>query len=621
MGVRGLRKFIKKNQGLMKDFELCGAKLVIDGNNLLYHLFDASGTDYLHGGDYMQYAAQVQAFFQTLQSCHVSPFIVFDGGHDPGDLKLQKRLSRAKDRIADVERLKTVPPLLIYEVFRQVVDNFGIPFVVCDLDADHDAAVLANDMSCPLLSFDSDFFVFKLQYGLIPFETLDMNVVYKMEDHTGSSKTYLKCKIYFSDALSRFFPRLGSDAVILMATLLGNDHITRDLLYDFYRSLRLGPARIPLKFERKETDILKLFNWLLEQEDLTTAIDEVIQRTRNPEKRGEVRAAIMTSIDQYTLEPLKCKFRLSEHFDDHAQKRDVKSYEGNAIPEWVKRWHETGKISMVLQNIIVLRRNIFMSQMEDIRSMSSYRCAVPIRKILYGILTSSDSDPNRRIKEIDRDGQNVEEMYLAPATGVPKLCEIPNLTIDERQTMFLETLGLHPTLLRNLPDDAKLLTSVIRFVFHNSQPSMDENHVHAMLCCLFAINIKLQVEDMKGFGLSMIKEVISGRASGELEDNMEYINVFLGQERRADKRHTRINVIDAFAQYQACFMAAFDLNQILMCPFPNVNPAEIIHGTLLHNMYLEFERKSSPDHRVNELLHGLPELSELYNKMLSLILS
>ena len=46
---------------------------------------------------------------------------------------------------------------------------------MADGDADETIAKLANYYSCPVLAADSDYFIFNLQAGYIPIDTLDLD--------------------------------------------------------------------------------------------------------------------------------------------------------------------------------------------------------------------------------------------------------------------------------------------------------------------------------------------------------------------------------------------------------------------------------------------------------------
>lgn len=97
MGIKGIKKLIESNEGIfLANCELQSTALVIDGPNLLHYLFTTSrDLDFLHGGDYNEFASVIRDFFQTLQSCHVRPLVVMDGGHSIDDRKLNTKIDKS----------------------------------------------------------------------------------------------------------------------------------------------------------------------------------------------------------------------------------------------------------------------------------------------------------------------------------------------------------------------------------------------------------------------------------------------------------------------------------------------------------------------------------------------
>ena len=105
MGVDGLTTYIKNNRSLWKQIELSGRKLIIDGDNLCYHLYNENGFDCRCGGQYEEFYSEVIAFFDALESQRVKSFVVLDGAYDKSDKKLETKKKRAQDRIETSERL------------------------------------------------------------------------------------------------------------------------------------------------------------------------------------------------------------------------------------------------------------------------------------------------------------------------------------------------------------------------------------------------------------------------------------------------------------------------------------------------------------------------------------
>lgn len=179
MGVRGLTTYIAQNAELyLKPFELCGCKLVIDGDNLALQIYRWVGNcNGAFGGDYDYYFALVVDVFKMFLQCNVSPYVILDGGYETKKIKTIK--SRFRQKIASIKHVnphdcKTTFPLMLREVFIDAVKSCGVPIMRCIFEADDEIAMLAKKLDCPVLSYDSDFYIHNVKY--IPISSVTFSV-------------------------------------------------------------------------------------------------------------------------------------------------------------------------------------------------------------------------------------------------------------------------------------------------------------------------------------------------------------------------------------------------------------------------------------------------------------
>ena len=241
MGIQGLTSFIDEHPKLLTDYKLHDIRVVIDGHNLFHFLYYYFNVSHQYGGDYDHYARCVRFFFQTFEQCGIEPIIVFDGGYEVDDRKLHTMLRRARERIHLGSFLShagrgRILPILAYETFKMVLDELGVRHVTCDNEADNEIAALANTWGCPVLSNDSDFFVFDLTHGFILLDYLNLTIQTSGKKKSnsggdaGSSATeykYLKAQIYTLSNLLANFPNMERTQIALFGTLLGNDYVPK----------------------------------------------------------------------------------------------------------------------------------------------------------------------------------------------------------------------------------------------------------------------------------------------------------------------------------------------------------------------------------------------------------
>lgn len=278
MGVRGLTTFIAKNQeNYFKKHKLRDSYVVIDAHSLCAQLykFYAKSND-CFGGDYDKYGRVIETFFSLLKQCNVTPIVIFDGGYEKR--KLRTVFHRLKAKIKAVKSVnpvtnETVFPLFVREVLKDTVLKLNILTARCEFEADFEIACIARQLNCPVISYDSDFYIFDVLY--IPFPTMDFHVT-KIKD--GGTPYYIACKIYKIDNFLKQFGGLDKSRIPLMATLLGNDYITKGRFKTFYAHLRLSKKKVGEKgdLQRQITAVIK---WL-QEETYESAVRKVLGRLK-----------------------------------------------------------------------------------------------------------------------------------------------------------------------------------------------------------------------------------------------------------------------------------------------------------------------------------------------------
>lgn len=341
MGVRGLTSYVARNADhYLKPYELHDTNLVIDGDNLACNLYkDLSGIYSAFGGDYDDYYRGVLRFFAVLAECHVTPFVLMDGGYQ--SRKMYTVTQRMRNKISIIKRINpagsvTIFPLMLKEVFIDALHDLKIPVMRCVFEADDELAALSRALNCPVLSYDSDFYIHDVSY--IPLVTLTLKAhtklisagstaetiasdqseivtksnnsgnvkqrslrkceVRKYEKRTRSHKIiapitlnncekkqskskkresykYLDCCIYRNN---NFMSKgaLSAEKLPLLAAMLGNDYISRSSFKNFY-TYGMGKLGRCSKTKHQQKRILKIIKWL-RYETTETAMEKILNR-------------------------------------------------------------------------------------------------------------------------------------------------------------------------------------------------------------------------------------------------------------------------------------------------------------------------------------------------------
>ncbi|KAF8564151.1 hypothetical protein P879_11653, partial [Paragonimus westermani] len=175
MGVRGLYTYISRDPGNFKSYQLHNTYLIIDAENYINVCYRRSNLSRHYGGEYMDFVVCVRIFLKQLRKCRITPIFIFDGCHNREGTKRETLLNRNVDRIKelskflmetrfnldDVEGIPEILPKLTNLVFREVLNELRIPHFCYEREADMHIAELAIYLDCPLLSNDSDFYLFQ----------------------------------------------------------------------------------------------------------------------------------------------------------------------------------------------------------------------------------------------------------------------------------------------------------------------------------------------------------------------------------------------------------------------------------------------------------------------------
>ncbi|XP_012231647.2 protein asteroid-like [Linepithema humile] len=439
MGIVGLTTFISNHsEHYHANYALHDTYLVIDGNSIACQLYMwHAKCNSIFGGDYDKYAQCVSDFFDELLMCNVIPLVLIDGGCE--NKKLKTVISRTKDKIEMASRYTLhfqqrakFFPLLMKEVFKDVMNEKGIKYTQCIFEADNTIATIARGLNCPVLSYDSDFYIYGSLY--IPFDTWGNGVV---PNPTGSGSMKY-CKIYNVEKLFRAYNGLNQTLLPLAAILLGNDYVKQHTFRNFFRHLKL-PRIGRKKFNEQQRRIDATFNWLRKL-SLNQAVIGILSRLRRQERKRVlniietmINGSYMTRVPQSILHILGIltqkflKAQLlnisktykfegdiynltyidertneteSSNDDDEIEDKEIVSvlagretvscpeFEIRNLPKWFISEFKLGRYPSYFIDIIMRKLYVCPTQIEDHSYASSVNASLNIISVIYELLMS-----------------------------------------------------------------------------------------------------------------------------------------------------------------------------------------------------------------------------------------
>lgn len=530
MGVRGLTTYINHNQDLfLKKYYLHDISLVIDGHSLCAQLYRSLNSFSAFGGDYDKFASYTKTFFKHLKKCNVTPYVIFDGCHETR--KLRTVLSRLRSKLKGASRLDPVTqdslqifPYMLRDVFREVLVEMKILFTICEFEADDEIAALARHLNCPVLSYDSDFFIYNVMY--IPFNMLETKP--KPIEVDGNKLYAMECKLYKVEHLCEHFGGLCEKLLPLLATLLGNDFVEKRVFRKFFDQLKLPKSK--RNKNEQQRSIHALFNWL-QNETLDSAISKIIGRLKKHQK-NKVCMIIKKSIDGYYCNECKSigyfnvqtdnvfqkpEFIINPDVDngignsdndddssngDESDERDSETVSdeesthkdadevqemsdsnSDSLPDWFSEKIRKNCIPTCYLNLYAHHLHVCNPQAEDFTDPDSFLNTLPILRYAFDILTDFS---NEHCLYFSRESCSYHKLLIGKEYSIERPLNISFKELTDAQlkqyfTHFLDIKlqNLDYTVIEMLPSNFRLF--MISILWWLSNCSVPASHVHSLI--------------------------------------------------------------------------------------------------------------------------------------------
>ena len=331
-------------------------------------------------------------------------------------------------------------------------------------EADQEIAYRANLLDCPVISNDSDFFIYDLKQGYIPLKHLDWR------------SRSIEARLLKREKLSRHL-QIPRDLLPPLASLLGNDCISFDVLSPFHKALR-GLIPIEDRIWRTATFLSKH-----RQAWLTPALNLVPEYSR----RKRLEQALVISIQSYRHCVRLCH---------------------PPLKPWISKIRK-GLFPIVCMNALIIGKQFLRVQVEDFSAVSANQCSLGLRRFMYGImrdeLEAAENRPHAQgasVIEWDRRGIGLQNYRVQPCDHVqgfgqlPSLRTVPDLEIAERHRLCLTLLESNTDLVLNLPAELQLFAASLRFWIKHAKPSVEESHLRALLICSLRLNEGERLRDV-----------------------------------------------------------------------------------------------------------------------------
>lgn len=568
MGIPRLTSFVNDTFTGWQREEVTG-NLVIDGYSLIYSLYSF---DWSHGGQFPEYHSKVAHFFMSLGQSGITPLVILDG-IDYREEKTATTIKRRNDAIKtihkhtanmqkrNIEAVDDILPPLAVTVFLMVMIELQVKFVVVDGEGDVGIYQLANAHSCPVLSSDSDFLMFKLKSGYIPYNRF----------HWEASP--INAEVFYYRAFCEQL-KFGDDNLrLVIPAIVGNDFLQG---IDTPRFL----SHITRKVGAETKGVNRLVN-VVKYVSLFKSLEDFAYNTKtiaclDENERRRLQDNCFKSQEMYDCED-------ETSLEIIGGQTQLLAFNSDPLPDWVMKQFRGGNFSPTIMEALVVGKSTLQVFVDNTTAVSCLQTSLPIRQHMYGLTRSSLVTEFYR-ENLELCGKGIHSIESVNGRPLPSLDRIPFISAANREKLFYSILGCDSHVFHNLPNHWKLVMATTLYWSLYTHPPP---HVIKALVLCFVVCSTSQYELPKMRSEFFIPDTF----------------------RRSPKWMLPLH---AFAQWQGIYIDAMALNQLLMLPLEALSPALVYDGKLA----MFFALPENEDH----LVSMLPIDHRLYYNLLSVLL-
>ena len=543
MGVSKLNKFMSSSSGWCT-VQVTG-KVVIDGTSLCYCL--NSRHEWRYGGDYKEFYCTVIEYFRELVALGIEPYVIMDG-MDPDDSKYQTYIKRNEERINHIascqtqgihESKSTVRPLFTQAVFVDALKAMEIKFLIADGEADRDIASLANSLPSPVISNDSDFFIFNIHMGYIPLTSGPGSLV--------DLRDPVRCFKYkdFDACLN-----LNNDQRLYIPFIAGND---------FHSGVFLPQLGVKPQTQIRQI-ILKI-----RKAGLTCISDSELHPLG-----GDSAVKQMGKIRAY--------YRMKPHsYEDLASTKTLRELYPHA-PDWIMVEYKRGNFMPPIMSLATcpVKRWRHTIVVEDFSQPSAWKITSISKKFIIGailgaqgssldvsktVVKNSHIDLPPRLSLVDEKIRlDHKHLNILP---VP-LGDLPTIPVSDRREIMLRVFHYKESAESALPDDLQLAMIASHCWIHNSihNSANIKQLIESLICCILTC--------FSHFPSPVLADHQTCKPRGE----------------------EVLSLVHSYAQWQCILHHVIAFNQVLGHPFPYTSPAKLFSSRVLMHFYQQEQERT-----------------------------
>ena len=542
-----------------RDAAQLNGPLLIDGMAACYRLYRE--LDWKNGGQYKELEHKCIDFVTNLHQSNIEPIFVFDGVDYKGEN--EPTLVRRKTTVEKISSYLLTGhntdcsciPIFARIVMSEVLREMKVAFIVADGDADSLTASIANYYKCPVLSNDSDFFIFNIEGGYIPFESFN----FKFRHITGNIYKWTNFASTFRNP----------DIVYLIPALASNDFISEGAQDDVMASINKISLSGIFGIGGRSNKISDLVNHI---RSFSSVEEFFLSCSCEAESIAIIRENFHKAKEMYTVDKIS--------MEDAMKSTELETAIGTPLPSWILEQYRTGCFSTSVMDPIILNKCVWLPiTIDNPKKESSMKIGVPLRRHLYGLLNPYLKV--QKIKEVMRVGNDMQYISVGPI-------KLEREGLDQLE-MLCEIFGVLPDELDQFENKWKLVALSLHYWSRNAE-ALTQRQVDSLLFCFVICSSEE--------GRYIARELISQCH-------------FLGRRQFTDHQ---LDSLHSFSMWQCVYYEAMKLNDFLKRPLDFTSPAVMFDGKIC--MFCAGLKESEFD-KVSMMVTG-SSLKSLYKKLMNI---
>ena len=426
---------------------------------------------------------------------------------------------------------------------------------------------MAIQENCPVVSNDSDFFIFNVDFILLSsIELSDFS----------TDRNYIECEIFMRKKMLEHYNISSVELLQLAAALIGNDYLAPEIFDKVFMNIKLVSKRRDMTERHRK--IRSLLACLSKESCPKNAINRLLGFL--PEKeRQTIKEKISLSMETYNGKVNQTI--VSDEFS---------TFNGEKFPDWFEEEYHRCSLPNWFLSVAASRKYFLPTMVETKEKPSAHLCCMELHKLLSQILNGSCKD-SHSVKVYARIKSSFTILDSVEVTDSDSSCNLHQLrdhSESERALMLNRILspGLEPALLAELPQHLQLLTMVFNFWSRASVVSQAE--IKAILLC----HLILTEVDPKVNNLRNCKKIRT-LAQNNVDD--EYLKVasnlyhlfHMEESMKTNTKKYDPDIVYKLSQFQAILWVSSAVNQLLGTVYKSPRISQMINCTFIFNCILQ----------------------------------